>query len=104
MNQSDKNCLNTVDQVVNEIIAELTLAERVATADLEEDELRVLELALGKYIRHKLDQLDVGVNQKLMKDCLSKSGESLDEVDAATVIIKELWNRLRETHRLRVVK
>jgi hypothetical protein len=104
MNQSDKNCLNTVDQVVNEIIAELTLAERVATADLEENEFRVIELILGKYIRHKLDQLDVGVNQKLMKDCLSKSGESLDEVDAATVIIKELWNRLRETHRLRVVK
>jgi len=96
--------LNTVDQVVDEIIADLTLAERVGTADLDEDELRVLELALGKYIRYRLDQLDVGVNKKLMKDCLSKSGESLDEVDAATVIIRELWNRLQETHRLRVVK
>ena len=104
MNQSDKNCLNTVDQVVNEIIAELTLAERVATADLEENEFRVIELILGKYIRHKLDQLDVGVNQKLMKDCLEKSGESLNEVDAATVILRELWNRLRETHKLRAVK
>ena len=96
--------LNTVDEVVDEIIDELTLAERVATADLEENEFRVVELILGKYIRHRLDQMDVGVNQKLMKDCLEKSGESLDEVDAATVIIKELWNRLRETHRLRVVK
>ena len=104
MNQSDKNCLNTVDQVVNEIIAELTLAERVSAADLDENEFRVLELTLGKYIRYRLDQMDVGVNQKLMQDCLSKSGESLDEVDAATVIIKELWNRLRETHRLRAVK
>ena len=104
MNQSDKHKPSTVDAVVEEIIAELTLVERVATADLEENEFRVIELILGKYIRHKLDQLDVGVNQKLMKDCLSKSGESLDEVDAATVIIKELWNRLRETHRLRVVK
>ena len=96
--------LNTVDQVVDEIIAELTLAESVGTADLDEDELQVLELTLGKYIRYRLDQLDVGVNKKLMKDCLSKSGESLDEVDAATVIIRELWNRLQETHRLRVVK
>ena len=43
--------LNTVDQVVDEIIAELTLAEMVGTADLCEDELRVLELTLGKYIR-----------------------------------------------------
>ena len=104
MNQSDKNCLTTVDEVVNEIIAELTLAERVSAADLDENEFRVVELILGKYIRHRLDQLDVGVNKKLMKDCLSKSGESLDEVDAATVILRELWNLLRETHRLRAVK
>lgn len=27
-----------------------------------------------------------------------------DEVGAATVILRELWNRLRETHKLRVVK
>ena len=104
MNQSDKNNPDTVDAVVEELIDELTLAERVSTADLDEDEFRVIELTFGKYIRHKLDQMDVGVNQKLMKDCLKKSGESLNEVDAATVILKELWNRLRETHRLRAVK
>ena len=104
MNPSDNYNPNTVDAVVEEILAELTLAERVGAADLDEDEFHVLELMLGKYIRHRLDQMDVGVNQKLMKDCLEKSGESLNEVDAATVIIKELWKRLRETHRLRVVK
>ena len=96
--------LNTVDQVVDEIIADLTLAERVGTADLNEDQFRVLELVLGKYIRHKLDQLEVGVNKKLMEDCLERSEESLDEIDAATVILKELWSRLQETHRLRIVK
>ena len=104
MYQSDNHNPNTVDAVVDILISELTLAEMVGTADLGEDELQVLELTLGKYIRYRLDQLDVGVNKKLMKDCLSKSGESLDEVDAATVIIRELWNRLQETHRLRVVK
>ena len=104
MNQSNKHNPKTVDAVVDILISELTLAEMVATADLGEDELRVLELTLGKYIRYRLDQLDVGVNKKLMEDCLVKSGESLDEVDAATIIIKELWNRLQETHRLRIVK
>jgi hypothetical protein len=64
----------------------------------------VVELTLGRYIRHRLEQMDVGVNQELMKDCLKKSGESLNEVNAATVILKELWDRLRETHRLRAVK
>jgi len=27
-----------------------------------------------------------------------------DEVDAATLILRELWNRMRETYKLRVVK
>jgi len=104
MNPPDKHNLNAVDAVVEVIISKLTLAERVGTADLNEDEFRVLELTLGKLIRYKLDQLGVNVNKKLMEDCLAKSGESLDEVDAATVILKEIWNRLRMTHRLRMVK
>ena len=101
MNQSDKYNPNAV---VDELISELTLAERVGTADLDEDQFHVLELTLGKLIRYKLEHMDFGVNTELMKDCLEKSGESLNEIDAATVIIKELWNRLRETHRLRAVK
>ena len=104
MNETDKNILNTVDQIVDEIIAELPLVDRVSTANLDEDEFRVVELTLGRYIRHRLDQMDVDVNKTLMEDCLEKSGESLKEADAATVILKELWNRLRETHRLRAVK
>jgi hypothetical protein len=100
MNQSDKHNPNTVDAVVDVIIDELTLEERVGAADLDEDEFWVLELTLGKLIRYKLDQLDAYVNKELMKDCLEKSRESFNEVDAATVIIKELWKRLRETQRL----
>ena len=104
MNQSDNYNPNTVDAVVDEIINELTLKGMVGTADLGKDEFRAIELTLGKYIRHRLDQMDATVNKNLMEDCLEKSEESLDEVDAATVIIKEIWNRLRETHRLRAVK
>ena len=104
MNQSNKNNHHTVDAVVEDIISDLTLEERVAAANLDEDELRVLELTLGKYIRFRLDQLDSDVNEELMHNCLENSEESLDEADAASVILKELWKRLRETHRLRVVK
>ena len=57
--------LNTVDEVVDEIIDVLTLAEKVSTADHDENKFRLLELTLGKFIRYKLDQLDVGVNKKL---------------------------------------
>ena len=82
----------------------MTLAERVGTADLDENEFRVLELTMGKIIRYKLDNADFDVKKELMEECIAKAREPLNEVDAATVILKELWNRLRETHRLRAVK
>ena len=105
MNQSDKDNPRTVDVVVDEIIADLTLAERVGTADLDENEFRVVELTLGKLIRYKLNQLDVGVNEALRDECISSSGKStLNDADAAAVVLKEVWDRLKETHRLRIVK
>ena len=93
--------LNTVDQVVDEIIAEMSLDDRVRTANLDEDGLLILQLGLGKYLRYLIDNQSEDVNEKLMKDCIKQSGnETLDEAEAASYILKELWNRLRETHRL----
>ena len=105
MNQSDKHKPNSVDQIVNEIIAEMPLDDRVRTANLDEDGLAVLQLALGKYLRHLIDNQSEDVNKKLLKDCINQSGnETLDEAEAASYILKELWDRLRKTHRLRAVK
>ena len=101
MNQPSNNCLNTVDQVIDDIITELTLSERVGTADLDENEYHVLELTLGKFIRYKLEHLDVDVYEALRDYCISKSGRS-DDVPA--LIIWELWKRLRDSHKLWVVK
>ena len=54
---------------------------------------------LRNQLRHK------AVNKELMEDCIAKSGiNDLDEAEAATVILRELWNKLRETHKLKVVK
>lgn len=104
MNQSDKQNPNAVDQVVDEIIGELTLEEGVSTANLDDFEFHVLELTLGGYIRHNLKNLDAGVNKKLMKECTAKSEESLDEIDTASITPKKLWKKPRETHKLRVDK
>ena len=105
MNQSPKHNLNTADAVVEDIIAEMPLDDRVRTANLDEDGLLVLQLALGKYLRHLLDNQTEDVNKKLLKDCIKQSGnETLDEAEAASYILKELWDRLQETHKLRVVK
>ena len=105
MNQSDKNSNDTVDAVVNDIIAEMPLDDRVRTANLDEDGLLVLQLALGKYLRQLLKNQSEDVNRKLFKDCIKQSGnKTLDEAEAASYILKELWERLQETHKLRVLK
>ena len=105
MDNSDRHNPNTVDHIVNEIISELPLDDRVRTANLDEDRLVVLQLELGKYLWNLIvNQMEI-VNENLMADCIKQSGnETLDEVEAANYILKEIWSRLRETHRLRVVK
>ena len=105
MNQSDKNYLTTVDQVIDEMIAEMPLDDRVRTANLDEDGLLILQLGLGKYLRYLIDNQSEDVNKKLLKDCIKQSGnETLDEAEAASYILKELRDRLRQTHKLRAVK
>ena len=105
MNQSNKHNLNTINAVIDDIIAEMPLDDRVRTANLDEDGVLVLQLALGKYLRSLLDNQSESVNKKLLEDCIKQSGkETLDEAEAPLYILKELWNRLQETHRLRVVK
>ncbi len=44
-------------------------------------------------------------NEKLFDSCLAFANYPLaNEEDAAAVIVKALWRRLRETHKLRIIK
>jgi hypothetical protein len=105
MHQPNNHNLNTIAAVVDDIIAEMPLDDRVRTANLDEDGVLVLQIALGKYLRSLLENQSEDVNKKLLKDCIKQSGnETLDKPAAAMYILKELWERLQETHRLRVVK
>jgi hypothetical protein len=105
MSQPNKHNLNTVDAVIDDIIAEMPLDDRVRTANLDEDGLLVLQIGLGKYLRYLLENQSEDVNKKLLKECIKLSGkETLDEDEAPLYILKELWIRLKETHRLKVVK
>lgn len=105
IDNSGKNNPNTIDHIVNEIIEELPLDDRVRAANLDEDGLILLQLAPGTYLRHLIDSQSEIVNEKLRADCIKHSGiENLDDAEVATYILKEIWIRLRKTHRLRVVK
>jgi hypothetical protein len=63
MNQP--NNLNTVEGVVEDIISEMPLADRVRTANLGENGVLVLQIALGKYLRYLLENQSENVNKKL---------------------------------------
>jgi polyhydroxyalkanoate synthesis regulator phasin len=59
-------------------------------ANLEDDQIEFINKLIADYIQTKL-------NESLIK----KGEMDLTEPEA---IVKEVWNRLRETHKLRVVK
>ncbi len=80
MHQPNNHNLNTIAAVVDDIIAEMPLDDRVRTANLDEDGIIVLQIALGKYLRYLLDNQSEDVNKKLLEDCIKQSGnETLDK-------------------------
>lgn len=71
------------DRIVEEIISELPFKEKVSMANMDEEAVEVLQSVFDLYIKSKI------------------GSESEEEY---TVIMKALWKRLHETHRLRAVK
>ena len=105
MNQTDKQSRSLIEALITDIIAEIPLEDKVRFAKLVEDEVQILEAVLSKLISYRLGKLDEKVNEELLKECRAKLGDkSLDHSGAAVYILKELWNRLRETHKLRAIK
>ena len=74
----------SLSQIVDEIISELPLHDRVSTSHMSKQDAEILQSVFERYIRSKL-------------------GSEFDDEEFNN-IMHELWSRLRETHRLRVVK
>ena len=68
MNRSLKNYLNTVDGIVDDIIVELDLRDKVNTTNLSEEDLAVLQAILTRYIGEKHNEWSI--NDKLYQDCI----------------------------------
>ena len=93
----------TVQEAIEMLAAQLPLKQKTAIANMTERELIKLNTSLGRYV---LDKFGLwSGNEKLAESCLSIANFPLhNEDDAAAVIIKELWRKLRETHKLRIIK
>ena len=90
MNQTNNNISKAVAEIVDQVIDDLSLEDRVTMANLEDDQIEFVNILIGDYIQNKLDEQSI------------KQKESdLTEPEA---IVKEVWKRLKKTHKLRVVK
>jgi hypothetical protein len=77
--------------------------ERSILAQTSEQNLPILTHLLASFIETKIG--DSTINQELTEDCRRKAGiPDLDAAEASKVIIEAIWEKVQETHRLRVVK
>ena len=93
----------TVDDAVKRLIANMPLKFKVDLSKMDEGELINLHFTFGVFIRNQFGLWNE--NTDLVNDCRELSGiDFMNADDAAAFIIEELWKRLRNTHKMRVVK
>jgi hypothetical protein len=92
-----------LNEAVERLISQMPLKDKTTVANMSQDELPNLNLTLGGYIMDNFGLLSG--NHNLINSCrLEADGSFQREEDAVAIIIKDLWQKLRQTHRLRVVK
>ncbi len=93
----------TVKDAVGRLISELSLKDKTMIANMAEIELSVLHTTLGEYIRNGFG-LWTG-NEDLLTSCrfIAKRDKVSDD-EASSIIIRELWKHLKDSHKLRIVK
>jgi hypothetical protein len=93
----------TADDAVMQLISEMTLKAKTTVANMSEAELMTLHASLGRFIIDKFALLSG--NEGLVTSCRLLSGENhLNDDDVAAIIIRKLWQDLRNTHKLRIIK
>lgn len=100
---NQKNPPETMQAALDHLEASLSLKDRAIIANMTPDELVSLHFTLGSYINSHFDLFTTNTN--LLTACQRWAGQSgLAPKDVAAVIIRALWDRLRRTCRIRIVK
>lgn len=86
-NKHDSKDINNdsspVDEIIEEIISELPLKERVDIANMNKEDVEILKDVFNKYVRGKTDT-------------------ELDDSEY-TNMMNKLWSKLQKTHKIRIV-
>jgi len=93
----------TINEAVERLISELALKDKVIIANMTYGELLDLNSNLGAYIRNSFRLWYE--RSELMESCRFVSKDKQLSADGASLaILNALWERLRKTHKLKVVK
>jgi Circularly permutated YpsA SLOG family len=96
----------SVAEAVERLLDDLPLKDRVTVANMSAGELGGLDKTIGEYIRLnfalKLGNTDLVSSCRFVGRLLSHEADS--DNAAEMVVIRELWQRLRKTHKLRVLE
>ncbi len=96
------NIPTTIEQAVDQLISDLPIKQKRELVDMAETDLSNLHISMGVHIRNEFNLWD---NPELMESCRIFVGDDfLHEDSASTLIIRELWKRLRTLKKLKVVK
>ena len=76
MTKHNKSTPTLLDELITFIINDLTTEALAGIADLDEDELRVLELVHGMYIKHRLSQLTEQGSEDLLEAYVNDTGST----------------------------
>ena len=93
----------TVENAVDRLEREMPLIDRTTLANMTDFEIGGLEPTLGRYIGERYELWSS--NEALIDSCREYAAkQSLELTDPSMIIIYALWNRLKNTHKLRIVK
>ena len=93
----------TVDEAVERLICELSLKDKTKIANINENDLGTLQFTLKSYISSEFGIFTGNVDLRISSKLLS-ADVHLNPDYIPPLIIKKLWKRLRESHKLRLVK
>ena len=93
----------TIENAVDRLEREMPLKDRATLANMTSFELESLESTLGRYIGERYELWSS--NDALVDSCHGYADkEQLDLNDPPMIIIYALWDKLKNTHKLRIVK
>ena len=94
---------STIDDAVSILLADLRLLDRTRLGSMTTEELNIINKVVGLQITR--DFRIWSGNELLLHACLeAMEGTDKEDADPSMAIIRAMWEKLQETHVLRLVK